>query len=101
MYLEAGNTAQTKAHNEAITEAVRAEMNGEEGVPTAIMGDFNCVPNEMDSIKDMIENESWIDVGHCADWWGCQPNVSTCHQRAAAKETRIGDSGQPLDGPIC
>ena len=56
VYFENGNTTKTKEQNEAIIEAIRAEMCGEEGVPTAIMGDFNGVPNESKGILDLIEN---------------------------------------------
>ena len=89
VYCEAGGTTQAKNHNDAIAEAIRAEMVGEEGVPTAIMGDFNCTPDEIPNFKELLEEESWIDVGHCADWWGGVADQTTCHQCAAAKESRI------------
>ena len=64
-------------------------MVGEEGVPTMILGDFNCEPATSKAVRQLIAEESWIDVGHCADWWGGTPDEKTCHQRAKAKETSI------------
>ena len=84
VYPEAGGTNKAKEHNETIIEAIREEMRGEEGTPTLIMGDFSCEPNSMKNVQEMIQEESWIDVGHCADWWGGEADQLTCHQRAKA-----------------
>ena len=89
-----GGTTHAKEHNDAIIEAIRKEMTGEEGAPTAIMGDLNCTPADIPNVNELIEEEAWIDVGHCADWWGGVADQTTCHQRAAAKESRI-------DGILC
>ena len=88
-YCEAGGKGQAKEHNEAIFAAIRKEMRGEEGVPTAIMADFNCTPEVITNVQELVDDESWVDVGHCADWWGGTADQPTCHQRAAARETRI------------
>ena len=67
-YCEAGGTNRAKEHNVEIMEAIRGEMVGEETLPTLIMGDFNATPVDNSTIKAMIEDDAWIDIGHCAEW---------------------------------
>ena len=37
----------------------------------------------------MEKEESWVDVGEVAGWWGRTPNEPTCHSRQKANPTRI------------
>ena len=45
------------------------EMRGEECTPTAFMGDFSHTVNKLESVKEMIGEEGWTDVGEKVDWW--------------------------------
>ena len=40
-------------------------------------------------MKEWKKEESWVDVGEVASWWGRTPNEPTCHSRQGANPTRI------------
>ena len=42
-------------HFDAIIAAVREEMIGVEGVHTAIMGNFDCTPDVITNLKELID----------------------------------------------
>ena len=64
-------------------------MAREEGSPSLIMADFNITPTKLDTVRDLVEDELWEDLGSVADRWGSEPNQPTCKTRAAANATRI------------
>ena len=76
-YCEAGGTTQAKEHNDAIIEAIREAMVGEEGVPTAIMGDFNCTPDDIPNVMSVI-----VPIGGVA-WLTKPPATSERQPRKA------------------
>ena len=63
-------------------------------LPTIIQGDFNEVPSTLKTVKKLMEEHCWIDVGEVAHWWEGEPNVPTCHAKARANPSRI-------DGIVC
>ena len=88
-YGKAGGTKAAKDYNEWLIDCCREEMVGDEGCPHIIMADFNATPCTLNSVKEMIEDELWEDIGHVAHWWGGTPDQPTCKTRAGAKATRI------------
>ena len=95
MYGKSGGTKEAKAVTEAILEAIEEEeANGDPILPTFIQGDYNEVPSKLKTIRRMIDEHCWIDVGEVAHWWGGEANEMTCHARAGAKPSRI-------DGLVC
>ena len=85
----AGGSNAAKTFNEWLIGACGEEMCGDEGLPHLLMADFNITPGNLETVKELIEDELWEDSGHVADWWGGAPDEPTCKTRAAAKATRI------------
>ena len=50
------------------------EINGNPGgckaakMPHLMMGDFNATPCTLESVKEIIEDDLWEDLGQRADW---------------------------------
>ena len=70
IYCKSGGTKLAKDYNEWLVDCCRGEIAGDEGSPNIIMADFNATPSNIGSIKEMIEDELWEDVGHVANWRG-------------------------------
>ena len=68
---------------------MRGEKDEEQHLPTLIVGDVNANPEKLQNIRDLIEEEGWIDVGLHADWWGSIPAETTCEANSKAKQSRI------------
>ena len=88
-YGMAGGSKAAKEFNEWLIDACREEMGGGEGLPHLLMADFNITPLNLETVKELVEDELWEDVGGKADSWGGVPNQPTCKTRAGAKATRI------------
>ena len=84
-----GDTKQAKQISEAIVEAIEEEIAKDPLLPTLMARGFNHTSNELHSVKKLIEEQSWCDLGAVADWWRGIRNQTTCHSRADAKPTRI------------
>ena len=69
LYGKAGGSKEAIATTEAIVEAIEEEINGDPILPTIIQGDFNEVPSKLKTVKRMMEEHCWIDVGEVAHWW--------------------------------
>ena len=65
-----GGSTKAIAKTNRLMMCINAEMQGEECNPTVVIGDFNHTPSKLESIRYMIEEEGWTDVGEKADWWG-------------------------------
>ena len=69
-YGQAGGTKAAKDFNEWLVDCCREEMAGEEGMPNCIMADLNITPARLDTVKELMEEELWEDVGALTHWWG-------------------------------
>ena len=90
LYGKSGGSKDAIATTEAILEVIEEEVNGDPILPTIIQGDFNEVPNKLKTVKRLMDEHCWIDVGEVAHWWGGKSGVPTCHAKAGAKPSRIG-----------
>ena len=70
IYWKSGGSKDAIATTEAIREAIEEEVNGRPIVPTIVQWDFNEVPSTLETVKGMMEEHCWIDVGAVANWWG-------------------------------
>ena len=89
IYGQSVGSMEDKAVNEAIIAAIRADNEQEQHLATIIMGDINANPESLHNIKELVDEEGWIDVGLHADWWGGNPEETTCESRPGAKPSRI------------
>ena len=53
------------------------------------MCDFNHIPDKLMSVKDLMREDQWVDVGKQAVWWGGIPSEPTCHSKEEAQRSRI------------
>ena len=53
------------------------------------VGDYNATPCDLLTVREMIRDHQWTDVGHRDNWWRGKPDEWTCHSRAKAKKSRI------------
>ena len=97
----AGGSKAAKDFNEWLIDACREEMGGEEGLPHLLMADFNITPLGLDTVKEMVEDELWEDLGHVASWWGGVQDEPMCQTRAGAKATRIDGVLANMCCPVC
>ena len=88
-YVQAGGSKAARNTTEAMVDAARGEMQGEETLPTFFMADFNATPSSIEAVREMIDDDLWEDIGEKADWWGGNPNEPTCKQRAGGRATRF------------
>ena len=89
LYGQSGGTKAARTMNEWLVDCCREEQAGEEGIPTFIKADFNITPTNLNSVKELVDDELWEDVGSVAGWWGGTSNETTCRTSAGAKPTRI------------
>ena len=89
LYGCAGGSAEAKECTDVICEAIEKEIGEDFAMPIIIQGDYNRTPNEIGTIKRMIEEDAWTDLGVVASWWGGEDNKATCQTRPKAKATRI------------
>ena len=54
-----------------------------------VLGDFNETPDKLSTMRELIKEEQWVDVGSVANWCGGTPNEPTCHSKENAKRSRI------------
>ena len=84
-----GGLREAIATTEAIVQAIKREVKTESHKPTIVAGDFNKEPCTLQAVKELKNEESWVDVGEVAAWWGGVPKEPTCYSRKKAKPTRI------------
>ena len=89
VYGKSGGSKEAIAITEAILQAIRREIKAEAYVPTLIVGDVNKDPGTLHTVKELKQEDTWVDVGAVADWWGGRAAEPTCHTRDRAKPTRI------------
>ena len=70
LYGQAGGSAAARTFNEWLVDSCREEAAEEGGKPQLIMADFNITPNKLETVKELIQDELWEDLGSIADWWG-------------------------------
>ena len=68
-YGKSGGTRTDIAMTNAILQSIQREMGGDPYGPKIILGDFNHTPNLLATVKDLMKEQQWIDVGSVADWW--------------------------------
>ena len=66
---------------EPIIDAAVEENKHEHHLPTFFMGDFNGATNTYGIIKELIDEDQWVDFGAKASWWGGIDNQCTCQGR--------------------
>ena len=59
-----------------VVEAIEEEILHQPDGPACICGDLNAEPQDIKAVKEMSEQDGWIDAGARADIWG-QPTWST------------------------
>ena len=52
-------------------------------------GDFNATPCELQTVRELMREDQWTDVGDRAHWWGGKPDQLACHSRKTANKSRI------------
>ena len=70
IYGVSGGSNEAKDETEAITEAIKEEIGEYSEMPAIIKRDFNRTPNELSTLKELIEDEAWTDLGSVVEWWG-------------------------------
>ena len=69
IYGKSGGSAEAINLTETIIEAIIEERNSEPCMAAIIVGDFNTSTDKLTNIKDLIEEESWTDLGANANIW--------------------------------
>lgn len=65
-----GKKGEARDVTDAVVQAIREEINHEAQLPTIILGDFNAEPETLPTTQEMIEEDSWTEIGSNAHWWG-------------------------------
>ena len=56
--------------------------------PVILLGDIKCDTNDCQIIRDWLEVDSWVDLGHNAHIWGQERDEATCLAPGASVATR-------------
>ena len=67
---KSGCTRTDIAMTNAILLSIQREIEGDPYGPNIILGDFYCAPNQLATVKDMMREQQWVDVGSVGDWRG-------------------------------
>lgn len=98
IYGKSGGSKDAIATTEAIMDAIEEEVNGDPIMPTIIQGGFNKFPSKLKTVKRMMEDHCWIDVGKAANWWEENREADMpCNNRSNTINNRW-DSMQPGSG---
>lgn len=89
IYGKSGGTRIYIAMTNAILQSIQRGIEGDTYGPKIRLGDFNHIPNLMATLKDLMKEQQWLDVGSVADWWGGVPDETICHGRGKAQKSRI------------
>ena len=68
-----------------IAEASEEEIGEDAMMPVLIQGDFNRTPNDISTIRRLIDEDAWTDFGSVASWRGGKDNEATCQTNPKAK----------------
>ena len=88
-YGKSGSKGEALVLTETICEGGRRDVEMSSPAPTIFLGDFNATPDTLITIKTLIEERRWTDVGRKAHGWGRKPDQPTCHSNSKAKKSRI------------
>ena len=83
-----GGNKQAKVVTEALMQIIQEEIWRSPQGPTLITGDFNAIPNTLEIVREIMEQDHWTDVGSKAHWWGGTPDETTCQCRLNASPSR-------------
>ena len=89
IYGKSGGTRTDIAMTNAIQQSTQRDIEGDPYGPKIIPEDFNHTSNLLATVKDLMEEQQWMDVGSVADWWGGVPDEPTCHSRGKTQKARI------------
>ena len=89
IYGASGGGKIARGTTEALIDAIAQEKAKRPYMATIIVGDFNAEPDSLMSIKELIAEEQWTDVGRHASRWGGEDAQPTCKTNPRAKATRI------------
>ena len=89
IYGKSGGSKKAIRMTEAIIDAARQEVDAGHYLATMLVGDLNANPEKLKTVKEMIKNDQWTDVGKHASWWGGKDEEPTCQPRPKATPTRI------------
>ena len=79
---------------DAIIAAIHDEVQRQPTGPVIIAGDLNGETKDFRTLQDMLDHESWTDIGEQAQLWGQPKSQPTC----LAPNTTIPTS--PLEAPF-
>ena len=83
----AGNNARASP-TDALISAILKEWECSPIGPCAILGDINCDPEHLKTLRNMLGKECWTDVGAVADRWNQLAQEHTCTVAGATIATR-------------
>lgn len=89
IYGQAEGRKEDKSVTETIMTVIGAEIDQEQHLPTLIMGDINASLDKLHNLNELVDEEGCIDVGLHADWWGGDPEETTCESRPGRTPSRI------------
>ena len=89
MYGKSGGSKDAVTTTEALCQGCRRDGARNLHCPKMWVGDFNATPCDLLTVREMIRDHQWTDVGHRDNWWRGKPDEWTCHSRAKAKKSRI------------
>ena len=77
-----------QARTNRLIQACRDEMAEQPDGPSRIVGDLNADPENIASLRHLLEHEDWVDVGANAHVWGRKDNEYTCITQGSKQGTR-------------
>ena len=89
IYGKAGRTPAAIAQTEEMLESVLHDNETRKGGPVLIMGDFNIEPEKLRTVRRIMEEAQWTDLGAEGDIWGRPRGVPTFQVRKEDSPTRI------------